>query len=333
MINANSARLEKAFAAIGSIPGALAWRDLDLSSFAAWQIGGVVDLLVSVESTDALQRVIRQLNNGGIPWMTIGGTTNLLFSDGKISGALICLSQGFRTLHSLGDGRFIAGAGLWVPRFARAVAQSGWSGVEHAIGIPGTLGGLIAMNGGSQRKCIGDHIVEVAVVTREGEEVSFNAEECEFSRRHSAFQRGGDTIVSSVFGFTEVRSYAEARSEMRQIMTDRRTKFPMDRPNCGSVFVSDPATFDRYGPPGRLIEQCGLKGTSIGGAQISIQHANFIINNGGATARDVLSLIGLCIREVRSKFGVTMATEVKVVGRSCELHNAGAMALECSLER
>jgi UDP-N-acetylmuramate dehydrogenase len=184
------------------------------------------------------------------------------------------------------------------------------------------------MNGGSQRKCIGDQITEVTAVTHGGEKVILSAEECDFSRRRSVFQEKQATVVCATFEFTVQRHYADARAEMRQIMASRRAKFPMDRPNCGSVFVSDPATFNRYGPPGYLIEQCGLKGAVAGGAQISTKHANFIVNNGGATARDVLSLIALCIRSVRSKFGVTMPTEVKAVVSSCRVRNAGELALD-----
>src|SRR5690606_33120726 len=138
---------------------------------------------------------------------------------------------------------------------------------------PGTLGGLVYMNGGSQRKGIGDHVVEVNTVTRAGERKSYTREQCLFQYRASVFQRVDEIITGARFEF-EYGDPQSIRRELLTILRSRRAKFPQKQPNCGSVFVSNPAMYADYGPPGKVIEACGLKGVVQGHAQISPLHAN-----------------------------------------------------------
>lgn len=302
--------------------------DVEMAAESAWRIGGTVDAMVTVESPAALIQAIKTFERGDVRWSVIGNTTNLLFSDGRMHGALICLGAGFSEIEWLGQGRIKVGAAAWVPRIARNVALRGFRGLEHAIGIPGTLAGLIVMNGGSEQKCISECVVQVEAVSRIGERSVLSARECGFRRRHSIFQEGLHTIISAELSFDSQVAYREMLPKMRQVMSSRRRKFPMKFPNCGSVFVSDPASYSSFGPPGSMIEACGLKGFRIGGAAIAEQHANFIINLGGASAADVLALIQVARNAVKSKFGVDLRTEVKVVDSDCRILSADEYVID-----
>jgi UDP-N-acetylmuramate dehydrogenase len=199
---------------------------------------------------------------------------------------------------------------MWVPCFVRRVIALGLGGVTHAIGIPGTIGGLIAMNGGSQRHGIGENLIDVDVLDRQGRAQRVAHADLNFGYRTSSIHESGMTIVSARFRFAETGRDA-LRHEAIEILRQRRAKFPKVRANCGSVFVSDPALYNLIGPAGKAIDAVGLKGVRRGGAEISAEHANFIVNNGGATSRDVIDLIQLAQRGVRDATGISMATEVR----------------------
>lgn len=206
-----------------------------------------------------------------------------------------------------------------MPRFSRRVAQAGLTGAEHMIGIPGTLGGLICMNGGSQRKSVGDFLVRVRSVSPSGELITFTKDQCGFAYRESIFQRNQHIIVDAEFEYPIAESSRDVKRNMLSILRDRRLKFPKKLPNCGSVFVSNPAMYADYGPPGAVIERCGLKGLVRNKAQISPMHANFIVNNGGASAKDVLYLIHLVRETVKKETGYLMPAEARYVAPNGEI--------------
>lgn len=172
------------------------------------------------------------------------------------------------------------------------------------------------MNGGSQRKGIGTHVRLVTSVDERGNFVERGQADCGFAYRTSIFQSGMEIIASVELDLALGNDRVAQRREMLEIMRNRRSKFPQKLPNCGSVFVSNPAMYSQYGPPGKVIEDQGLKGHAIGGAYISTEHANFIINGGRATAQDVLALIGLVKASVASSTGYTMAVEARYVTSS-----------------
>jgi UDP-N-acetylmuramate dehydrogenase len=217
---------------------------------------------------------------------------------------------------SFSGARVRAKGGVWVPRLVRNIADAGLSGMEHASGIPGSLGGLVTMNGGSLRRSVGENILSVDAVSHAGEMRTFSREECDFSYRHSFFQCSGTRdeerwiILGALLELTPGDRGAIRREQLR-ILEERRVKFPHHQPNCGSVFSNVPAVYDLAGPPGRIVEETGLKGKQVGGAQVSFCHANFIVNMGGATARDVLSLIGEVRRRVYDRIGVWLDCEVR----------------------
>lgn len=242
-----------------------------------------------------------------MPHVVVGLTSNLLFADEGLR--VPCLQLGPR----MGDvaikhTNVYAQAGAWVPGLACKLMQAGLTGGEHTCGIPGTLGGLICMNGGSQRKGIGSSVVAVESVDQVGTHRVRSAKNCDFAYRQSVFQNNNEVITSAHLRFA-LGERAAIRSDMRAILAERRKKFPRKEPNCGSVFKSDPAMYAEIGPPGNVIERLGFKGMRVGGAEISPEHANFIVNKGGARAQDVLALIAAIHNGVRSATGYLMQAE------------------------
>ncbi len=290
------------------VPGGV-YRDVPLAQVSRWRVGGLAPLVVAPGSVTELQQLMAYVSRNQLRYVVLGSSSNLLFPDEGLE--VLAIHMGGRLSDFRVEGsRVWSEAGIWVPAFARRLARAGLTGAEHTCGIPGTLGGLICMNGGSQRKGIGDHIVDVVSVTRAGEKRIRSRAECGFRYRTSVFQGLGEIIVGARFRFTAVESPRSIRSEMLTILGQRRRKFPRKMPNCGSVFVSNPAMYAEYGPPGAVIEACGLKGMRVGGAMISPLHANFIVNHDQARAADILTLIGVARRTVLDRTGYDMVAEV-----------------------
>lgn len=291
--------------------------DVPLASLCSWRIGGPADLLVEPRTVGRVAETVRFARRHGIPLLVIGQGTNLLFDDAGLRGIVLRVGRSLSRLSIEGE-RLVAEGGIWVPRLAREAARAGLAGLEHMIGIPGTLGGLVLMNGGSRRKGVGDNVVHVTVVDREGEVAVLGREECRFSYRHSALQERGTVVVE-----VELKCLKgdprQIRHEMLLDLRERRRKFPLKEPNCGSVFLSTERMHATVGPPGKIIEEAGLKGARIGGAEVSRRHANFIVNRGGASSRDVLALIGAVRRTVRERIGFELECEVRYVSPGGEV--------------
>ncbi|MDO9081188.1 MAG: UDP-N-acetylmuramate dehydrogenase [Desulfuromonadales bacterium] len=288
-----------------------------LRDYCTWRIGGPADLLVEPQNIAQIQRLRRFAYQHDLPCVVIGQGSNLLFSDAGVRGIILRVGQHLARLQIEGD-RINAEAGVWVPALARKAQQAGLTGMEHIVGIPGTVGGLVLMNGGSHRQSIGDLVEGVTLVTLEGEIQELSAAACDFSYRHSALQGSGGVVVK-----VDLLCPHGDRRTIRQTMLadlrERRGKFPLRTPNCGSVFLSSAAMHASVGPPGRIIEERGLKGRRVGGAEVSLQHANFIVNRGGATADDVLTLITAIRAEVRNAIGFELDCEVRYVSPTGEI--------------
>lgn len=281
-----------------------------LASLGRWGIGGPADIVVTPRSVETLARALAIVAERDARHIVIGDGSNLLFDDAGFRGVVLRIGRGLGGIRRLDDDRVEAGAGIWVPAFVRQVIDWGLSGAVHAIGIPGTLGGLITMNGGSQRRGIGENVVDVDAIDHRGRMHRLDHAELDYRYRASRLQRGDLIVVAARLRFA-MGDRRAMRREALSILAARRAKFPRVRANCGSVFVSDPALYSLIGPPGLAIERAGLKGVSAGGAQISPDHANFIVNNGGARAEDVLRLIRLARRSVDAMSGIAMAAEVR----------------------
>ncbi|KFI26929.1 UDP-N-acetylmuramate dehydrogenase [Haematobacter missouriensis] len=303
------------------MPGAVEER-VDLARHSHWRIGGTADIVVRPRSVDELSRLYGWLAAQDLAHVVIGGSTNLLFSDEGLRAICVEIGSGLAGLRVEGNLIFCE-PGAWAPHIARGAMQAGLTGIEHICGIPGTIGGLVYMNGGSQRHGIGEAVVRVVTIDPQGRIGSRTAEECGFRYRHSIFQETGEIVAGVELNLTPGSDPGTIRREMLKIMGDRRRKFPHRQPSCGSVFVSNPAFYAEYGPPGAVIERMGFKGLREGGAQVSPRHANFIVNTGGATARDVLALIQRIRQRVAEETGYVMEVEARFVSSSGRVISAG----------
>lgn len=282
-----------------------------LAEHNSWHIGGPADLLVEPEKISQVAQVVSFSRRNDIPLLVIGQGTNLLFDDCGFRGIVLKLGESLSRVE-ISDNRILAEAGAWVPGLARNAMRAGLAGLEHTIGIPGTLGGLVLMNGGSQRKGIGENVRRVWIVDQEGRQRELNNEECAFSYRSSALQGSGSVVVKAELE-CERQEPQHIRRLMLEDLRERRRKFPRKQPNCGSVFLSTGEMHASVGPPGKVIEDAGLKGTRIGDAEVSSQHANFIVNLGSATSTDVLSLIAHIRKVVYERIGFDLCCEVRYV--------------------
>lgn len=286
--------------------------NVSLAAISNWRVGGNARVLVQPSSDEEIVALRKFIAKHQLPFLIIGNTTNLLFTDADIDAVVIQIGSAFSEVKRSGN-TLVAQAGVWVPKLARFALQAGLTGIEHTCGIPGTLGGLVVMNGGSQRKGIGDNITYVKTVDVDGKAKTYSKEQCEFSYRSSIFQSLGEVIIEVGLQLTPSQNKKLMHSEMLSILQSRSQKFPRKMPNCGSVFVSNPAMYEQYGPPGKVIEECGLKGLKKGGAWVSQNHANFIVNSNNATAEDILYLINTVRDTVHKETGYLMKVEPKFV--------------------
>ncbi len=299
-------------------------RDAPLAEHSSWQIGGPADLLVEPETIAQVARLVCFAHGQKLPLLVIGQGTNLLFDDAGLRGIVLKLGKNLSRVE-IAENRIVAEAGTWVPGLARKAMLAGLAGLEHTIGIPGTIGGLVLMNGGSQRKGIGENVRRVWIVDQDGRQLELTRHECAFDYRSSALQ-GRGAVVVRVELECERQPPRQIRSLMLDDLRERRRKFPRKQPNCGSVFLSTSAMHASVGPPGKVIEDAGLKGTRIGKAEVSHQHANFIVNLGGATSADVLSLIAHIRKVVQQRIGFALCCEVRYVSPGGDIipaHRAG----------
>lgn len=287
---------------------------VDLAKVSRWQIGGVAKIICRPASVSSLSIILSRLQRDRLSHVVLGSTTNLLFSDAGLDEVAVQIGRNLSQVRTSGT-VITAQAGTWVPGLARAAMLSGLSGIEHTAGIPGTLGGLVAMNGGSQRRGIGEVVRSITSVGPGGELRVRNRDECGFGYRRSVFQGNGEIIVEVELELASGDA-GYIRRNMIEILVQRKRKFPQKWPNCGSVFVSDPAMYQKFGPPGVIIERLGLKGLAIGGAEISPKHANFIVNTGGASALDVLRLVSVIRSRVEAATGFLLQAEGRFVSRS-----------------
>ena len=302
----------------------LAHFNAPLAQHNSWKIGGPADLLIEPENTQQVADIVRFARDRQIPLVVIGQGTNLLFDDAGVRGIVLKIGAQMADIKIDGQ-KILAEGGAWVPQLTRLSMRAGLTGLEHCIGIPGTVGGLVIMNGGSQRKGIGENIKRVWVVTADGEEQVLSRTDCAFAYRQSALQGTGAVVVKAELECS-TGDIAEIRREMVCDLRNRRQKFPRKQPNCGSVFLSTAEMHASVGPPGKIIEDAGLKGMRIGAAEVSEQHANFIVNLGGATSADVLSLIKQIREKIRTEIGFDLDCEVRYVSPAGQISPAHKQA-------
>ena len=280
-----------------------------MSKYTSFKAGGSAAVLVTVESEEELQKVLQDLAGADVPSMLLGNGSNTLFKDSGYEGVVIKLGESFAAMNNLGGGRVEAGASVLMSVLAKYVLAASLSGFEFASGIPGSLGGAVFMNAGAYGGEMKDILVSARAVSRDGSHVrEFTAEELELSYRHSALEDNGYIVVSAVMQLTE-GNQEEIQARMRELMEQRNSKQPVQYPSAGSTFKRPEGYF-----AGKLIQDAGLKGVSVGGAQVSGLHSGFVINTGGATATDILDLIRLVQNTVYDQFGVKLEPEVRIIG-------------------
>ena len=292
--------------------GAVVRTDVDLSAITRWRIGGRASLIVEPMTLDQLRSAVLVLRGEGHPFVVFGATTNLLFADDGLDVPALRIGPALSAVTVSVDS-IVAQSGAFVPSVARRAAQVGFAGVEHICGIPGTIGGLVFMNGGSMRKSVGSHIDEVLTISTDGEWVKRRNADCDFRYRHSGFQDNGEIVACVRFVFPERADPAALRRMMLDIMATRRKKFPQKEPNCGSVFKVHDNMYPQYGPPGAVLDRLGFKGRRVGAAQVSFEHSNFINNTGGAIAEEVRFLADMMREAVLRDTGYMIEPEARFV--------------------
>ncbi|MBI5107350.1 MAG: UDP-N-acetylmuramate dehydrogenase [Rhodocyclales bacterium] len=275
----------------------------------SWRAGGTVARAYFPADLDDLAGFLGRLRHDE-PLLLVGLGSNLLVRDGGFDGTAIFTHGALSALRCEDDGRFYAEAGVASPKLARFVANAGCAEAEFLAGIPGTVGGALAMNAGCHGGETWRYVDQVLMLNRQGERVLRRAEDFAIGYRHAGLKAATDEIFAAAwFRFPPGDSEA-ARGRMRELLEWRVAKQPLQLPNAGSVFRNPPGDH-----AARLIEAAGLKGTQIGGAQVSEKHSNFIVNpEGAASASAIEMLIGRVQAEVREKFGVSLLREVRIVG-------------------
>ncbi|MEG6584596.1 UDP-N-acetylmuramate dehydrogenase [Dendrosporobacter sp. 1207_IL3150] len=281
--------------------------DEPLANHTTFRIGGPADYFVLPASVEEVTSVAKLAKDYDIPVTILGNGSNVLVLDNGIRGLVLKFSKEMSRIRHEGNHIF-AGAGALLRDVSRYAADLGLSGMEFAIGIPGSIGGAVFMNAGAYEGEMSHIVQSVTAVCADGSVIRFNKEEIEFSYRHSVFHENHCTICEVELAFKNGEQTL-IRNKMGDFTTKRETKQPIEMPSAGSTFKRPPGHF-----AGTLIEQTGLKGLSIGGAQVSPKHAGFIINAGGATAKDVLDLIKEVQQRVYEKHGVMLHPEVRTLG-------------------
>lgn len=274
-----------------------------ISSLTTFGIGGPALFSCDVKTIPDMQKAIQECLKRNIPYLILGKGSNCLFDDRGLNGALIVNKIDF--LQEIEANTFYVGAGYSFSRLGTLTAKRGLTGLEYAAGIPGSVGGALFMNAGANGKETKDHLIQVEFVDHTGNLICYKKEELSFSYRHSSFHEKKGAIVSATF---KLEAENGARARQIALIDKRKNSQPLQDQSAGCVFRNPPQHF-----AGALIEQSGLKGLRVGGAEVSPMHGNYLVNRGGATAADVLKLIALIQELVHSKTGIKLETEVRVI--------------------
>lgn len=273
-----------------------------------FKIGGEADIFIIPASPAALIYAVKKCGELEIPYFILGNGSNLLVSDGGIEGAVISLS-GINGISYDGE-KITCGAGAMLSSVCLKALSLSLTGLEFAYGIPGTAGGALYMNAGAYGGQTADIIESAECLTASGEIKTLKKENMQLGYRSSVFKNGGLIIISLTLALKK-GDKTEIKAEMDDLLNRRKQKQPLEYPSAGSTFKRPEGYF-----AGALIEKNGLKGLTVGGAQVSEKHAGFVINRGGATAADVKALIGKIQKKVFENDGVMLEPEVIFTGRN-----------------
>jgi len=281
--------------------------DEPMSRQTSFEIGGPADCLIFPRDLEEVQQVVALVNEYSLPLTVLGNGSNLLVRDGGIRGVVLKFNGPMSDLRLEGN-HIIAGAGAHMKDVSEFAAANGLAGLEYACGIPGSIGGAIFMNAGAYDGETKNVAYGVRAVTRQGEIRDYSKDELNLGYRHSVFQGNGELICEVELSL-EPGNEADIRAKMADFTQRRESKQPLEMPSAGSTFKRPEGYF-----AGTLIDQTGLKGLKVGGAQVSTKHAGFVVNAGGATAADVQNLIKEVQRRVFEAHGVKLYPEVRMIG-------------------
>ncbi|WP_432353246.1 UDP-N-acetylmuramate dehydrogenase [Sporosarcina sp. A2] len=284
--------------------------DEPLSAYTKTELGGHADLLVIPETVEEMQKTVRYAYENEIPLLLLGNGSNMVVRDGGVRGIVI---HPVKLDTILVEGTSVhAEAGAHIIAVSRAAAAAGLTGFEFACGIPGSVGGAMAMNAGAYGGEINDVIVQSTLMNRKGEIFILSKEELDLRYRKSIIADEGYFVLSSDFELI-VGDRESIDAKVAELTFLRESKQPLEYPSAGSVFKRPPGYY-----AGKLIQDSGLQGKGIGGAEVSTKHAGFIINKNHATATDYIQTIEMVQAEVKKRFGIDLEREVKIVGEHAE---------------
>ena len=286
-------------------------KDEPLSNYTYTKTGGKADYLIFPKNPTEVKVILDWVNDQSIPLTVIGNASNLIVKDGGIRGLVMILSE-MNQIIQLDQQQIQAQSGALLADVAAFARDVTLSGLEFACGIPGSIGGAIFMNAGAYGGEMAAVVYQVDAITRQGEFVTYDLDACQFSYRHSLFQDQGDIILAVRYQLHE-----GGRDAIQAVMTEltqlRESKQPLEYPSCGSVFKRPPGHFT-----GKLIQEAGLQGYRIGGAEVSRKHAGFIVNVDQATATDYVDLIHYIQAVIWDQFQVRLEPEVRIIGEDQE---------------
>ena len=281
-------------------------RNAEMRQYTTLRLGGPADWLVFPRSGEEITEIFAEAREAGLPVTVIGHGSNLLVLDGGIRGLVICIGKNMRKITREGN-ILKAQAGAMLGSVALEAAEAGLTGLEFASGIPGTVGGGVTMNAGAYDGEMAQVVTEVRGIRPDGTAVCLSREEMDFSYRHSVVQEK-DFIVTEVTFELQPGDPATIRARMSELNAKRSEKQPLDLPSAGSTFKRPEGYY-----AAALIDQCGLKGYSIGGARVSEKHAGFLVNT-GTSSRDFLNLMKKVQAIVEERAGVRLEPEIRITG-------------------
>lgn len=284
-----------------------------MSNHTTFRIGGPAALFIrpsSVSQVSILARFLNEKKGKDFPWLMIGNGSNLLFRDEGFPGAVIQLGSAFSSISLEADGRIRCQSGTMLAALSRFAAEHSLTGLEFACGIPGTVGGAIYMNAGAYGGEVSGVISSVTHLRFSGADIQMEtlpSSVLDFSYRHSRYQDTDDWILEAVFQL-KPGNREQSLAQMEQLLSARREKQPLDYPSAGSTFKRPEGSYASL-----LIDQCGLKGFSVGDAQVSEKHAGFVVNRGNATCAQVLELMEKVREKVYTRTGYLLESEIQIV--------------------
>lgn len=280
-----------------------------MKNHTTFRIGGPADYFVTPDSLDGVSRVIALANETGIPYFIMGNGSNLLVSDDGYRGMIIHIGKKFSKIEHIGD-TLIAQAGVPLAAVAKEALNQGLTGFEFAGGIPGTLGGAVSMNAGAYGGEMKHVLLSVKAIAPDGSILEIDAKDMRLGYRTSIFSQQDYLVAEAVIGL-KPGNVLEISNRMEELALARKTKQPLEYPSAGSTFKRPEGYF-----AGKLIQDSGLRGYQVGGAQVSDKHCGFVINAKDATSKDVVQLMRDVIDKVQQQFGVTLEPEIKLLGHS-----------------